>query len=122
MRGFFFLLFVAAVAPPVFAEDQVGARNRVTGPPHAQKPSFGRPADVLRHQAGDLRMRAFDARDAADALHEKGRDDKADEMDDRADDLEDRAHQLEQRADEMDTQGENANRGMVLPAPNPAEP
>jgi hypothetical protein len=122
MRGIHLLLLLAAVAPPVFGDDEPEGRNRLTGPPQAGKPALGRPADVLRHQASDLRMRAFDARDAADALHEKGRDDKADEMDDRADDLEDRAHQLEQRADDMDSHGENATRGMVLPAPNPAAP
>ena len=122
MRTLLLIALLTALALPALAEDELSSRNRLTHTPHGHPPVWGRPADVLRHQASDLRLRAFDARDAADSLHEKGRDDKADEMDDRADDLEDRAHALEQRADEMDAQGENATRGMVLPAPSPAEP
>jgi len=99
-----------------------GPRNKLTGPPRGHPQVWGKPSDELRRQASRLRMRAMDNRDAADDLRARGRGSRADELDDQADDFEDRAHAIDQRADMMDERGEDANRGMVLPAPNPALP
>ena len=107
----------------VLADDDGPApRNKLTGPPRGHPQVWGKPSDELRRQASQLRMRAMDNRDAADDLRSRGRGDRADELEEQADDLEDRAEVIDRHADTMDAQGENANRGMVLPAPNPSLP